>query len=154
MYESVVVRERYVHDTSRRTEQGKYKMTAAAKSLADDFIERNREAAALLNDSIFYFGELGMQEFRTCELMSSLLEDSGFEVELNIGGFPTAFFATYGSGSPVITTHTEFDANPDNSQAPGIAEQRAIVEGAPGHVKGTIQMVPFSSQRRLRSSRP
>ena len=30
-------------------------MTAAAKAYVDAFIERNREAAALLNDSILHF---------------------------------------------------------------------------------------------------
>ena len=107
-----------------------------AKVIADAFIERNLEAIALLNDSIFYFGELGMQEYRTSELMSDLLKESGFQVELGIGGFPTAFVATYGSGSPVIGIHTEYDANPDNSQVAGVLDQRCITEGAPGHCEG------------------
>ena len=53
-----------------------------------------------------------------------------------MSGFPTSFLATYGSGEPVIAIHTEFDANPDNSQQPGIAESKPIVEGAPGHCEG------------------
>src|SRR5256885_10824270 len=32
------------------------------KQLAFDVVERNAEQMALLSDSIFYFGELGMQE--------------------------------------------------------------------------------------------
>ena len=36
----------------------------------------------------------------------------------------------------MIAIHTEYDANPDNSQASGVAEQQAIVEGAPGHCEG------------------
>jgi aminobenzoyl-glutamate utilization protein B len=32
--------------------------------------------------------------------------------------------------------HTEYDANPDNSQAPGVAERSSIVPGAPGHCEG------------------
>ena len=32
--------------------------------------------------------------------------------------------------------HTEYDSNPDNSQTSGIAEQKAIVDGAPGHCEG------------------
>ncbi len=76
-----------------------------AKSFALDFIARNREGLRRICDSIFYFGELGMQEKRSAALMSSLLEEHGFSVERGISGFPTAFLATYGSGSPVIAIH-------------------------------------------------
>ena len=77
-----------------------------------------------------------MQEFETAALMSGLLEQEGFKVERGIAGFPTGFCATYGSGEPVIAIHTEYDANPDNSQRAGVAEQSCIVEGAPGHCEG------------------
>jgi aminobenzoyl-glutamate utilization protein B len=77
-----------------------------------------------------------MQEFETAKLMTDLLEKGGFKVERGIAGFPTGFCATYGSGHPVIAIHTEYDSNPDNSQAAGIAENKAIVEGAPGHCEG------------------
>jgi aminobenzoyl-glutamate utilization protein B len=36
----------------------------------------------------------------------------------------------------VIAIHTEYDANPDNSQVSGLAEQKPIVDGAPGHCEG------------------
>jgi aminobenzoyl-glutamate utilization protein B len=49
---------------------------------------------------------------------------------------PTGFIASYGSGKPVIALHTEFDATPGCSQAPGVAEPMPIVEGAPGHTEG------------------
>jgi aminobenzoyl-glutamate utilization protein B len=107
-----------------------------AKQAALDFVERNRGALATLSDSVFYFGELGMQEHRTSELMSGLLEEHGFRVERGISGFPTAFLATYGAGEPVIAIHTEYDAAPANSQRPGVAEKAEIVPGAPGHCEG------------------
>lgn len=106
------------------------------KIVAHEFVDRNAKAIATLNDSIFYFGELGMQEFETSKLMSGLLEDAGFKVERGIAGFPTGFCATYGKGGPVVALHTEYDSNPDNSQAPGVAEIKSIVEGAPGHCEG------------------
>lgn len=108
----------------------------AAKSHCYDYLDRNAEAVACLNDNIFYFAELGMQEFETAKLMTALLEEAGFKVERGISGFPTGFCATFGSGHPVIAIHTEYDSNPDNSQASGIVEQTAIVEGAPGHCEG------------------
>jgi aminobenzoyl-glutamate utilization protein B len=106
------------------------------KALCFDYLDRNAKAIATLSDSIFYFAELGMQEIKTAGLMCELLEKAGFRVERGISGFATGFCATCGSGAPVIAIHTEYDANPDNSQASGVAEQRAIVEGAPGHCEG------------------
>lgn len=106
------------------------------KSFCFDYLDRNAKAIATLNDSIFYFGELGMQEYETAKLMSGLLEEAGFKVERGISGFPTGFCASYGSGHPVIAVHTEYDSNPDNSQASGVAEHTPIVEGAPGHCEG------------------
>ena len=38
-----------------------------------DYVDRNARAIALLGDNIFYFGELGMQEFESAKLMTGLL---------------------------------------------------------------------------------
>ena len=107
-----------------------------AKAFAAGFIDRNDRAFITLNDSIFYFGELGMQETRSAGLMTAILERHGFSVQRGISGFATSFVATYGQGGPVIAIHTEYDANPSNSQKSGIAERAEIVPGAPGHCEG------------------
>jgi aminobenzoyl-glutamate utilization protein B len=101
-----------------------------------DYIDRNARAIALLGDNIFFFGELGMQEFETAKLMTRLLEQGGFKVERGISGFPTGFCASYGTGHPVVAIHTEYDSCPDNSQAAGVPRQSFIVDGAPGHCEG------------------
>jgi aminobenzoyl-glutamate utilization protein B len=106
------------------------------KAFCFDYLERNAKAIATLNDSIFYFGELGMQETETSGLMCELLQSAGFSVERGISGFASGFCATCGNSGPVIAIHSEYDANPDNSQAPDVAEQKPIVEGAPGHCEG------------------
>jgi aminobenzoyl-glutamate utilization protein B len=106
------------------------------KQFAIDSVERNRDAIALLCDNIFYFAELGMQEFETSGLMMELLEKAGFSIEKNLSGMPTGFVATHGSGTPVIALHTEYDATPACSQKPGVTEPMAIVDGAPGHTEG------------------
>src|SRR6266850_709665 len=106
------------------------------QSFLFDAIDRNAHAIALLGDNIFYFGELGMQEFETAKLMTGLLEQAGFKVERGISGFPTGFCATYGTGRPVVAIHTEYDSCPDNSQTAGVPRQDWIVEGAPGHCEG------------------
>jgi aminobenzoyl-glutamate utilization protein B len=107
-----------------------------AKKFAVENIERNSESIALLCDNIFYFAELGMQEFETSGLMMQILERAGFTIERNPSDMPTGFIASYGSGKPVIALHTEFDATPGCSQTPGVAEPTPIVDGAPGHTEG------------------
>jgi aminobenzoyl-glutamate utilization protein B len=109
---------------------------AAARQFVHDFVARNAKQLATIADSIFYFGELGMQEHKTVELMTSLLEEHGFAIERGISGFPTSFLATYGKGSPVIAVHTEYDANPSNSQKSGVPRREEIVRDAPGHCEG------------------
>jgi len=76
------------------------------KKFVLDFAERNAAATAGLSDSLFYFGELGLQEYRSAELMGAMLAEHDFKVERGISGFATAFLATYGQGSPVVAIHT------------------------------------------------
>lgn len=107
-----------------------------AKRFVFEFLDRNANAVGLIGDSVFQFAELGMQEYETAKLLTETLEGEGFRVERGISGFPTGFLATCGSGEPVIALHTEYDANPENSQAAGVAEAKPIVDGAPGHCEG------------------
>src|SRR5690606_3889335 len=106
------------------------------KQFVFDYVDRHARAVATLGDSIFYFAELGMQERETAALMTGLLERQGFALERGAPGFPTGFCAAWGSGSPVIALHTEYDANPDNSQASGVAERAETTERGPGHCEG------------------
>lgn len=101
-----------------------------------DYVAENADALTGVCDSLFWFGEPAMQEVRSAELLSGILEDGGFIVERGISGFPTGFLATYGSGDPVIAIHTEYDAAPNNSQMPGVAEHSPIIPGGPGHCEG------------------
>lgn len=106
------------------------------KEFVFDFIDRNEKAVTTIGDSVFYFGEVGMQEFESAKLLCDTLEEAGFKVERGISGFPTGFCATYGEGEPVIALHTEYDANPNNSQVSGVAEQKTITPDGPGHCEG------------------
>lgn len=108
----------------------------AEKAFVFDFIDRNEKAVTTLGDSVFYFGEVGMQETESAKLLCDTLEEAGFSVERGISGFPTGFCATYGAGGPVIALHTEYDANPNNSQVSGATEQQNITPYGPGHCEG------------------
>src|SRR5262245_66248453 len=72
------------------------------KKLAFDAIDRNAEQIALVGDSLYYFGELGMQEFESAKFLKETLEGIGFKVETGGAGMPTAVWAQWGSGKPQI----------------------------------------------------
>jgi len=106
------------------------------KQLAFDTVDRNAEQMTLMSDSIYYFGELGMQEVESTRLLKDTLEAAGFKVELGGAGMPTNFWAEYGSGHPKIAIVTEVDALPGGSQTPGTYERKPLVPGGPGHMEG------------------
>ena len=87
-------------------------------------------------DMVFSFGELGFQEFETSKYLTSILEKNGFKVEKGVSGIPTAWMATWGSGSPVIALGSDIDCIPKASQKPGVAFRAPMIDGAPGHGEG------------------
>ncbi len=87
-------------------------------------------------DKIFSFSELGQQEFETSAYVTAILEEHGWEVERGSAGIPTAWFARWGSGSPVISFGSDIDGIPKANQKPGVAWHDPLVPGAPGHGEG------------------
>src|SRR3954451_14678117 len=110
--------------------------TDERKKLAFHTIERNAEQLATIGDSLYYFAELGMQEFESAKFLKETLEGIGFKVRTGDAGFPTNVWAEYGSGKPKIVIVTEIDALPEGSQTPGSIERKPLVKGAPGHMEG------------------
>ncbi|HUU52785.1 MAG TPA: amidohydrolase [Candidatus Heimdallarchaeota archaeon] len=86
-----------------------------------------------ISDSIWFYAELGMQEYKSSALLADTLEEAGFTVERGAAGMPTCFVATYGSGDPVIGLLGEFDALPMISQKGRVPVKNPLLEGAPGH---------------------
>ena len=66
--------------------------------------------------SIWDYAELGYKENKSSALLEKTLKDNGFTVEAGVAGIPTAFVATYGTGSPIIGILAEYDALPELSQ--------------------------------------
>jgi aminobenzoyl-glutamate utilization protein B len=87
-------------------------------------------------DRIFSFAELGFQEVETSRYIVGVLRDHGFQVEEGIAGIPTAWWASWGSGRPVISLGSDIDGIPKASQRPGVAYHDPLVPGAPGHGEG------------------
>lgn len=65
---------------------------------------------------IWDFAEVGYKEVKSSSLHQKTLANAGFSVKSGIADMPTAFMASYGSGSPVIAILAEFDALPGLSQ--------------------------------------
>ncbi len=85
-----------------------------------------------INDTIWEFAEVGLQEFKSAELLAGELEKAGFAVEKGVAGMPTAFVATWGSGKPKIGFLAEYDALPHLSQKVS-TKKEPVVDDAPGH---------------------
>lgn len=66
--------------------------------------------------SIWDLAEVGYQEEKSSSLLQEELKKGGFEIETGVASIPTAFIASYGSGSPVIGILGEYDALPGITQ--------------------------------------
>jgi len=109
-------------------------------------VNANKEAAlAALNTAyeadkktalqIWEYAEVGYKEVKSAALHVQHLKDAGFTVETGVAGIPTAFVATYGTGSPAIGILAEYDALPGINQSAS-AERDPIVGKNAGHACG------------------
>ncbi|MHA1376287.1 MAG: amidohydrolase [Promethearchaeota archaeon] len=96
------------------------------------WIRENNVMLSSISDAIWEFAETGLEENNSSKLLADTLEESGFSVKRGVADMPTAFYASYGSGKPIIGILGEFDALPGLSQ---VAEpiKKPLKEGAPGH---------------------
>jgi len=95
-------------------------------------------------DQVYSFGELGFQEVETSRYLSGVLRKHGFTVTDGVAGMPTTWFASWGSGKPVIALGSDIDGLPQTSQKPGIPWHEPLVDGAPGHGEGHNSGVPLN----------
>lgn len=110
--------------------------TALLKKQILPLVASREKAIQEMVDSIFSFGELGFQEVETSKYLTGILAKNGFTIERNVSNIPTAWFARWGSGSPVIALGSDIDCIPKASQKPGVAYKDPIIEGGPGHGEG------------------
>jgi aminobenzoyl-glutamate utilization protein B len=85
-----------------------------------------------LSRQIWENPETSFQEVKSAAVWREELRQAGFRIEDNVGGIPTAFYASWGEGKPVIAILGEYDALPGLSQA-DVPEKRPVVDGGPGH---------------------
>jgi aminobenzoyl-glutamate utilization protein B len=84
---------------------------------------------------IWEYAEVGYKEVKSAALHVQHLRDAGFTVETGVAGIPTAFVATYGTGSPAIGILAEYDALPGINQSTS-SERDPIVGKNAGHACG------------------
>ncbi len=88
----------------------------------------NRQVAK----DLWGYAELGYLETKSSGRLQEVLKKEGFSIETGVAEIPTAFVATYGSGSPVIAILAEFDALPGLSQD-SVPIKKPLIDGKPGH---------------------
>ena len=81
---------------------------------------------------LWEYAEPGYLEQKSTVLLQEQLKKAGFKVTAGVGGMPTAFTASYGSGEPVIAILAEYDALPGLSQV-AAPEKKALVQQGAGH---------------------
>ena len=117
---------------------------AALKKEAVHLVDSLSTLSQQMVDEVFSFGELGMQEEETSKYLTGILEKNGFKVTRGFAGIPTAWYATWGSGKPVISLGSDVDDIPQANQKPGVGYKDALVVGAPGHGEGHNSGVPMN----------
>src|SRR5262245_3217359 len=77
---------------------------SASTAVQQDILRHLDAAQAELiavNQDIWTYAELGLQEYRSAARLVGLLKKAGFRIREGVSGMPTAFIAEYGSGQPV-----------------------------------------------------
>ncbi|WP_135829399.1 amidohydrolase [Halorussus halobius] len=97
-----------------------------------DSVAADADRLESLSRTLWETPEVALEETESAELLISVLEDEGFDVERGVGGMPTAFVAEYGDGSSTVGILGEYDALPGLSQQVS-AERDPVEEGGPGH---------------------
>ncbi len=115
----------------------KEKLFRCIDSLKDELIE--------MSDYIFDNPEVGLEEYKACNLLSDYLEKNGYRVERGIGGLETAFRAVYekGSGGPSFGLLCEYDALDKLGHACGHHAQGPAILGAAIALKELDTDKPF-----------
>lgn len=97
-----------------------------------NWIKENQDILIDISDKIWNFAELGLEEYKSSELLIKTLKEFGFSIKSGVADMPTAFYASYGDGKPVLGILGEYDALPSLSQAPE-PTRKILKKGAPGH---------------------
>jgi aminobenzoyl-glutamate utilization protein B len=107
-------------------------MDDPVKNDALRIIDKKSQLLIDVSDKIWEYAEIALMEDESSKLLEEVLEKEGFRVEKDVADLPTAFVATFGSGSPVIGILAEYDALPGLSQD-STPFKKAVQEDGNGH---------------------
>jgi aminobenzoyl-glutamate utilization protein B len=96
------------------------------------YVDQNAANYKAVSKQIWDYAELGYHETKSSALLQAQLKSAGFSIKAGVADEPTAFIASYGSGSPVIAILGEFDALPGLSQKSEPTRDPVVADAA-GH---------------------
>jgi amidohydrolase len=96
-------------------------MSEQLKASVSEEIDSLESRIIKISDAIHDEPELGYQEYKASELLTSVLKEFDFSVVKGVAGLPTSFKATIGDGSegPTVALLAEYDALPELGHACG-----------------------------------
>jgi aminobenzoyl-glutamate utilization protein B len=97
-----------------------------------DWIDEHRDEFIEVSDEIWEYAEYGLCEDKSSKLVAEKLREHGFRVEHGVAGMPTAIYAEWGEGRPVIAAQGEYDALPGISNKAVPWKEPLVVDGM-GH---------------------
>ena len=102
------------------------------KKKAWEWIDEHSDEFIEVSDKIWEYAEYGLCEDKSSELVAEKLREHGFKVKHSVAGMPTAIYAEWGKGKPVIATQGEYDALPGISNKV-VPWKEPLVEDGMGH---------------------
>lgn len=105
-------------------------MTAALDDAIRSAVDQATGRMLALSHDLHAHPEIAWEEERSCAQVAGELADSGFDVEANFTGLPTAFLARRGTGPLHLAVCAEYDALPGMGHACGHNVIAAISTGA------------------------
>ena len=111
------------------------------KKIINEKIEEISHELIEMSDYIFDNPEIGLEEYKSSEIIIGKLEENGFKVERGIAGMETAFRAIYENGfdGPSIGLLCEYDAIEGMGHACGHHMQGPTIIGAAIGVKEVLK---------------
>jgi aminobenzoyl-glutamate utilization protein B len=98
-----------------------------------EIIDEYSEKIIHVSDTLWEYAETKFEEYKSADLLCTVLKQECFQVERVIADIETAFIASFGRGKPIIGILGEYDALSGLSQLGGSPEKSPIVEGGNGH---------------------
>ena len=84
----------------------------ASQNLVNQSIKKHQSTFENVAMEIWDLAEVGYQEYKSAEILISVLKKNGFKITTGVADIPTAFIAEYSNGGPIIGILGEYDALP------------------------------------------